>query len=763
MNNLNPYDKKLAKFLCDLEKAALTNFVNQQGSVATFTDFAWQFRQKDGKKINYFFVSDENYKNPHFKCDFDKSDLLIEPTRKVLMAYAIHVNSLSLSIQSKRSYHAAARQLLTNLKVNMGELSQSDLTKAEKSVSQKRRLNNFMKWLHDNRLIPPHIKVSDGGYEQRKAGVDIIENKKRKLPNEKALVALGAICYDTIIQPVKKKSITALASQRDAFVCSMGALGMSSPNRANAEQTVLNRQRLKSMTNKNKDGKEETVFYLDWQGSKGFKDNKNHILSNMSECISDCLDYFITVCEPGRVLARFYSNPEKKLSEILGEFVPEKERLQLSKVNLCKSTNLLTLGYLLGFFDLNQTVHVAKSTIDASRKGKRGERYANKLIYNLAENDQIIVSEGKTCKSLLGVTLKKDDILRVFKSTVITTQAFQSYWVKHIKSVIPSFPFGVNSSKYGKVKFENALYCFLGSQIQIKSTSFTGAASHFALVSPETLGTLFLSEINTNSRNNLKHNIFTRHGFSEDFYLTPHQLRHWLDDVAEREGVPHAIINIWSGRKSPEQLLHYVHRSHKDKSTEISDILFDDEVAEEIKPLIVVTMDEYKRLSGIAASETSTGFCTQDLIFSPCEYLNDFETQCPLCSESCHVKGDDKSLSLLKKDLAVQKRRLIEASEHSKFTTSLAVQDWYKLHLINTSMLEELVSLLGDENIENGSVIRVLASRNQIKITNLEKQIVKNHQVKLPDADKALQALLSQKGYSDEGELNDAMSVLGWK
>ena len=211
------------------------------------------------------------------------------------------------------------------------------------------------------------------------------------------------------------------------------------------------------------------------------------------------------------------------------------------------------------------------------------------------------------------------------------------------------------------------------------------------------IGSIFSKAVKPQNASQKKDCIFIRHGFSDEFQIKPHQFRHWHNDVADREGIAHAIINLWSGRKTPEQILHYVHRTHAEKASEITDILFS-ETGQEVT-VKVVSQQEYEALVGISAAVTSVGFCSQNLQFSPCEYLNDFVTQCTLCQSSCHVAHDQQALDLLNKDLQVQERRLAEVEQHPKFCISKAMQDWFVVHHQSTAMLRELVALMANKDI----------------------------------------------------------------
>jgi hypothetical protein len=204
---------------------------------------------------------------------------------------------------------------------------------------------------------------------------------------------------------------------------------------------------------------------------------------------------------------------------------------------------------------------------------------------------------------------------------------------------------------------------------------------------------------------------------------------------------------MWSGRQTPEQLLNYVHRSHADKASEISDIMFSDkgltkdQIHQEVS-IRVKTKEQYDLITTTASGVTSTGLCTQDLHFTPCTYLNDFLNQCSLCGSAGHIHGDQDAIDFLKIDLELQYRRLIVVKSNPKFTSSTAMQMWHTTHFEKTSILKLLIELMQDPEIENGSIIRVLTDKSEIRISDLSTKTVTKRQLQLPSAKEELRKLL---------------------
>ncbi|MFT6986470.1 MAG: hypothetical protein ACJAT7_002306 [Psychromonas sp.] len=759
MTEINPYIDNQFSYINTLMKQPLAGFTNPKGDMATWDDAALKFSFHSTKSINYYFVYTSIKTRLRFK-EFDDSQKLPKKLRHLLIAYAIYLTANKNTLLDKGHKHSVARQFLSLLNCNPANATDSQIDNAvcKMPPSNIRQLILFFNWLKEKYFIPNNLMFNNSYIHKNLAGEDIIEHKKNKRPESKILLALGSIFHDVISPDRHDWDLHPLASQRDAFVCTMVALGMSSPNRIAAEQTVLVKQKLKNIT-QNINGKKEKVHYLAWQGSKGYQNYHNHILSIMAGPVERCLEYISEACQPARVLARFYEDPSLPLKTVLGDFYPPSKNLEALNPNFHKPTNLIHLGYLLGYYEkgdgmMRVTQKTAGSVI-TEKSNKGGTKIFIKRIVDIQSKDELVLIQGcHYAKYLIGTTITGKLLNSIFGGHIVTLSQFQERWIQHIKNNIKGFPVGYNKTKNGKCLFKHALFAFTGSQL---GTSYLAGSSPFALMPLSSLGDSLRRQLHPSGRD--QYSIFYRHGFSNEFHINPHQFRHWCNDVAEREGIPHAIINLWSGRKSPEQILHYVYRTHAEKASEIADIFFN-EAGQELS-LKVISQLEYDKLSQSATTLTSVGFCSQKLEQTPCTWLNNFMTQCTLCPSSCHVAHDEESLSLLKKDLQFQKCRLEDIQKRPTFCTSEGNQNWFLVHHRNTEMLSKLVQLMENKEIKKGAVIRLLSHMNQFRITDVAKQLVTTQKLILPDSDKALaKALEPKKGKSTKDNTNYLLTDL---
>ncbi|MCG6199905.1 hypothetical protein [Psychromonas antarctica] len=735
----------------------LTGFKNQKGEQAKWDDIAVIFTNATGVTANFLFNND-NQSNAKIGSEFTKEDRLNAETHQLLFAYLLDVLKKNVSINTKKARLAIAKQFLIKHGNNVASTSLTDIQRTIDNMAYSQGLVSFLNWLHQHKMLAtscsPSIPVQIRGMRS-KSGHEAIEAENSKLPDEKALLALGAIFHD-VIPPFKSEQSDLSAWQHlvhlslyqlDAFTCTMVALAMSSPNRAAAEQVLLTKQRLKSHTETVK-GKQETVYYLNWRGSKGYLDNQKHFNAEMAKSLDRALHYTSIVTEPARVLARFYKNPAQPLKDVLGEFKPSIENLKLQSPAMGKPITLIHLALLLGFFDgtdkVARVTHDTQGSIEAPNP--KGQPKHIKPIAELSPFDKLLmISQCSCAAALLGVKLhtKKQFEKYCAGRKVLTVAEFQNHFV-HTNQ--PSLT-GYNRKQTKQVDYENALFAFTAKQLNEQK------ASHFLLVPISSLEQFFSQDLIKNKGKTQK-TIFERHGFSADFFIKPHQFRHWQNDYLAKKGLPHLLITMLSGRKSAEQTLTYIHTTDAQNSSVISDIMYDQEAECEVEENVGKRMQSKTQYDAATENLTPTfvtevGFCVQNLTLSPCTYMTEFVTQCTLCPSSCHVAHDEEAIELLKKDLKVQTYDLERVQDAINFTTSDGMQQWYLTHYRNTCMLKNLIEVLSDKTIKQGSIVRYLTSSNIIRITDLDTKTVSERKLTLPNPNKALQAAIEAKTKPD--------------
>ncbi|MEZ9202780.1 hypothetical protein AB4151_10300 [Vibrio splendidus] len=768
MKTINRYNDNQSAYVAKKKALPLVGFTNAQGEPASWDDIAVRFTDGDSKTINILFCN-LNENNPKIGTRFTEDDRLAPKTHHLLFAYMLDVLKENVSINNKQAKITTARLFLCRLDENVASASLDKIQHAIDSLRYSSLLTTFINWLHHHKMLPkscqPYINTTLGSI-RTKSGDVALATEKSKLPSEKALLALGAIFHDVIppYQSDDKNNIEAwqplIASTqapRDSFICTMAALGMASPSRIGAEQVLLTKQRIQRHTQV-VDGQEQTVHYLNWRGSKGYKDNQSHINAEMVESVDRALHFTILTTEPARALVRFYRQPNRPLKEILGDFKPSDENIALLKPIMNKPTHLLHLGLLLGFFDdSDKCVRVSPDTKGAINKSSTFPKFI-KPIAQLEPFDTLVFKS--TCpyaKKLTGSNFTNPNQYSKYTSgkQTLTVAVFQNHTIEINQSQLN----GYTRNQTKSIDVEHALFMYTEKQVG-------GRVTHpFLLLPISSLSNFFADDLIKYNKSRLT--LFERHGFASDFVLKPHQLRHWQNDYLAKKGLSHHLITLLSGRKSAEQTLTYIHTTDAESASVIGDISYSNELESDIKDKISLRIRTMSQYNEAIDNETptfthETGFCTQNLALSPCTYMSEFETQCTLCSSSCHIAHDSEAIALLMKDLKVQTHNLEKVQEAINFVTSESMQMWYKTHYRNTCMLKHLIEVLSDDTIKEGSMVRLIARSNSIKITNLETKTVEERTLALPDAEQALQAALEAKTEKKQDEAtNNFLGFLG--
>ncbi|EGR1698501.1 hypothetical protein R1W14_001001 [Vibrio parahaemolyticus] len=757
MTILNCYIANQHAYIEKKMQQPLMGFTNPKGEQAKWDDIAVKFTNAAGVRMNFLFHNNNN-RNARFSSKFTKTDRLNTEMHQLLFAYLLDVLKENTTINTKRSRFNIAKKFLIKHGNNVASSSLSDIQCTIDSMGLTMGLPTFFNWLHRHRMLAasciPSFQTTTN-HMRSQSGDEAIETEINKLPSEKALLALGAIFYDVI--PPNKDKQSDISSwqhlthpskpQYDAFICTMSALAMSSPNRAATEQVILTKQRIKSHTETVK-GQKKTVYYLLWRGSKGYLDNQKHVNAEMVKSLDRALRYTCIVTEPARVLARFYKKPSQPLKKVLGKFKPSSENFKLLNPEMDKPTTLIHLALLLGFFDgTDKIARVTHDTKGATEvPNPRGKPKYIKPIADLSPLDKLCMISGCShAFTLLGVHLNGK--LKYEKYCAGKQELTVAELQKHYIQTNQAHLSGYNKERSHKVDYENALFAFTEKQLMIQQ------ASHFLLVPIESLSGYFTHGLKKVIGKSTK-TIFERHGFSSDFLIKPHQLRHWQNDYLDKKGLPHLLITMLSGRKSAEQTLTYIHTTDAQNASVISDILYNEETEDEVEEHVGKRIQSKAQYD--AAIEnlsptfvTEVGFCVQNLTLSPCTYMTEFETQCSLCPSSCHIAHDEEAIELLRKDLKVQAHNLERVQGTIDFAASDGKQKWYKTHYRNTSMMRNLVDILSDTTIKQGSIVRYLTSSNVVRITDLDTKTVAERKLTLPNPNEALQAAIEAKTKPD--------------
>jgi hypothetical protein len=206
-----------------------------------------------------------------------------------------------------------------------------------------------------------------------------------------------------------------------------------------------------------------------------------------------------------------------------------------------------------------------------------------------------------------------------------------------------------------------------------------------------------------------KVSIFERFGYVEQdgtpIRVRTHQLRHYLNTLAQAGGLSQLDVAVWSGRANIHQNGVYDHVSDRDALAVLDENTRDDKHVPATlaarRKAVLIKRDEFERLQVKTAHTTEFGFCVHDFAMLPCQLHMD----CLNCDEHLCLKGDKVRNANLRQWRDETKALL----EHSKVAESDGIEgaDRWTQHQARTLIrVEQIIEVYEDPTVPNGAVIQ---------------------------------------------------------
>tara|TARA_R110000737_G_scaffold352273_1_gene397573 strand:+ start:7905 stop:10040 length:2136 start_codon:yes stop_codon:yes gene_type:complete len=282
-----------------------------------------------------------------------------------------------------------------------------------------------------------------------------------------------------------------------------------------------------------------------------------------------------------------------------------------------------------------------------------------------------------------------------------------------------------------KVKWSQALFCLHANELDTKKKTIVTE--------------LWMPDINTLNEDlaitKKRHkkgelakirSVFERHNYPSSYSLSSHQLRHMLSTIGKVNGMQDQVLSKWAARADEKHNRVYNHKTpqqyketaaliqhHKNSANDLGLREFEISTPE--------TLQEINSRSVQTAHVTEFGACVHDYIMSPCSKHRD----CINCEEQMCVKGDEVKLARLNKRLEREKM-LIEGDKNAVEDGLLNADRHYQKRLITIRRCEELIEILSDENVPDGSVVKL----SMTSVSHLDQVMDKNHKKRLPKIEK---------------------------
>jgi hypothetical protein len=505
------------------------------------------------------------------------------------------------------------------------------------------------------------------------------ENRERKLPDENALLAISEIFnFDD-------KDL----SKSDIFTSSSIALLLCAPARG-SELFYLKTDCL----HYDKDSSGKEVVGLKWYSGKGYGHEVEWIPDSMVKVAEKAVQRLNSMSQPAREWA--------SKMETLVEAVDSNEEHLFPRHRLCPDVtsdttllNLVQTANAMGFRSQSVNYH-SISTAARSFLIRRGIK-----IKGWKTNDK------KYCLRDL------------------------------VPKLIEALPKGFPYVKYAtghdpKVKWSEALFCSNSYEYHKSKNSIPTQ-----LWMP-VLGTLNEDLAKTKKKNKQTEmltnaeSIFERHNYPASYTITSHQLRHMLSTMAKINGMEEQVLTKWAGRSDGKHNRVYNHttpQQYQEMASLIQHSNNDDSGLgfREFEISTPETLQEINTLASQTAHITEFGACIHDYIMSPCSKHRD----CINCEEQVCVKGDDVKLERLKNRLE-RENILISGDKEAVGEGLLNADRHYQKRITTIKRCEELIKILSDDNVPNGSAVKLSSE----SISRLDLVMDKNDRKRLPKLEK---------------------------
>lgn len=251
--------------------------------------------------------------------------------------------------------------------------------------------------------------------------------------------------------------------------------------------------------------------------------------------------------------------------------------------------------------------------------------------------------------------------------------------------------------------------------------------------------------------------VFERLGISTEersVRLTSHQLRHYLNTLAMKADVSQVDIAAWSGRRDVKQNAAYDHETAEEilerqrrMEKQVSKIRADRDGTQ--VPMRVPGNPPVSRWDILARGEhghaTEIGFCRHDFASTPCPMF----MECLHCTEHVCIKGyDPRQVEKIRGALELA-RSSLEKAQKGMADGYEGAEEWVQAHMEIVQRLEQLLALLTDSKVPDGTRI-VLAKSGRY---TLVEQAMCDHDGAvgrtLPNAPSTAQILASVRHAAD--------------
>jgi hypothetical protein len=251
-------------------------------------------------------------------------------------------------------------------------------------------------------------------------------------------------------------------------------------------------------------------------------------------------------------------------------------------------------------------------------------------------------------------------------------------------------------NKKRHIRFSEALCCFRKNELHMDFPS-----RPVLLWSPGK--STFTTDINYIGGQ--ERSIWERHGYKNvdgsPISMGSHQIRHYLNTLANRGDLGQLDIAKWSGRANVHQNATYNHMTDEEH-VEMAREVGVGGVLAKINSNTPVTYADLESVGEGIAHVTEYGFCVHDFSMLPCQKHRD----CLNCTEQVCVKGEALKLERLRTQRDLIRTQLAKAKS-ANADGVYGADRWTQHQLKTLDRVEQLIGILESPDTPDGTVIRL--------------------------------------------------------
>lgn len=720
------------------------DFIEFGRQIAPLND-KYEYDQNYWKEVGNFtvFGANSRQKNP----DTLLNESLI-PFAKAYVTYGGGTKAgLNVKLQVLRAINASWQLLHKGEVFDAAKLTAKDFDAAQRAAKESlsagaayqagRGLNNFLEFLIEYKLLKP-FKWKCGNKKPPENATDDDADKRRqdKMPDDNALMALASI----------NARKTEELSPRDIFTTSTMTLLMAAPNRGSEPLYLL----------------ADPLHYEElrvWEVLKieGFtRDDVKAILEYQKEFDSapKAVDSAV-IDESGCVI-----KPSEEADSNKGEL----DLNAIIRVKGLKWYSGKDFGHAHKWIPSCMYGVVEAAIARLQKQSEPARKFAklledtsdfprHELCPDVAEDQPLTIDEvamalgldvsdygdisdkenRKKWHSSRNAFLKRKGINR--KDCMVTLRDLNLIIRNDLPEGFPYIPFKKGNG-HVKVKWSEALYAGFANGLSVKASSI-----HTELQIP-TINTLNEDLAPTKKKNSKGAvrtgtlSVFQRWGHG-DLKITSHQIRHLLDTMAAVNGMDGEQRANWAMRSDPRHNRYYDHTTPEEYS---ADFICDHEADLVSRGLMVNpatgstqiqvqiatprTLQELNTKASLTAHTNEFGMCITSYMAETCTKYRD----CINCDQQVCEKGDDDKCERIRNRLK-NERRLLKMDKRAVDDGVQGARQFYERRKLTTERCEQLLAMMEDPNIEDGSLIRLL---NVEDVTQLDRAMDINGKKRLP-------------------------------